>query len=98
MGRFFRETLSQALRATGVWTFRERIAGRCAKSPGRQARSRAQGSIGVPPVFPISVQDDDQELAVRTLPQSHSPDMQPSFRDTGETPMLPLARRHAIPN
>ena len=22
-------------------------------------------------------------------------DMQPSFRDTGETPMLPLARRHA---
>ena len=50
---------------TGVWTFRGRIAGRCAKGPGRQARSRAQGSIGVPPVFPIGVQDDDQELAVR---------------------------------
>ena len=41
--------------------------------PGRQARSRAQGSIGVPPVFPIRVQDDDQKLAGRTLPRSHSP-------------------------
>ena len=41
--------------------------------PGRQARSRAQGSIGVPPVFPIRVQDDDQKLAERTSPRSHSP-------------------------
>ena len=40
---------------------------------GRQARSRAQGSIGVPPVFPIGVQDDDQKLAGRTLPRSRSP-------------------------
>src|SRR5271165_5813465 len=40
---------------------------------GRQARSRAQGSIGVPPVFPIRVQDDDQKLAGRTSPRSHSP-------------------------
>ena len=24
-------------------------------------------------------------------------DLQPSFRDTGETPMLPSARRHAAP-
>ena len=39
----------------------------------RQARSRAQGSIGVPPVFPIRVQDDDQKLAGRTSPRSHSP-------------------------
>src|SRR5271166_1307687 len=41
--------------------------------PGRQARSRPQGSIGVPPVFPIRVQDDDQKLAERTSPCSHSP-------------------------
>src|SRR5271165_3574096 len=40
---------------------------------GRQARSRAQGSIGVPPVFWIRVQDDDQKLAERTSPRSHSP-------------------------
>ena len=25
-------------------------------------------------------------------------EMQPSFRDTGETPMLPSARRHAAPS
>jgi len=41
--------------------------------PGRQACSRADGSIGVPPVFPIRVQDDDQKLAGRTSPRSHSP-------------------------
>ncbi len=41
--------------------------------PGRQARSRAPGSIGVPPVFPIRVPDDDQKLGVRTSPRSHSP-------------------------
>src|SRR5271166_2452782 len=41
--------------------------------PGRQARSRAQGSIGVPPVFPIGVRDDDQKLAGRTSHRSHSP-------------------------
>jgi hypothetical protein len=39
----------------------------------RQVRSRAQGSIGVPPVFPIRVQDDDQKLAGLTSPRSHSP-------------------------
>ena len=38
---------------------------------GCQALSRAQGSIGVPPVFSIRVQDDDQKLAGRTLPRSH---------------------------
>jgi len=41
--------------------------------PGCQALSRAQGSIGVPPVFSIRVQDDDQKLAGRTLPRSHEP-------------------------
>jgi len=56
--------------------------------PRRRARSRAQSSIGVPPVFPIRVQDDDQKIAGRTSPQSQFADMQPSFRDTGETPML----------
>src|SRR5271157_617963 len=40
----------------------------------RQARSRAHGrSIGVPPVFPIRVRDDDQKLAGRISPRSHSP-------------------------
>src|SRR5271165_3569537 len=42
----------------------------------RQARSRAQGigvPPGVPPVFPIRVQDDDQKLSGRTSPRSHSP-------------------------
>ena len=39
--------------------------------PDRQALSRAQGSIGVPPVFSIRVQDDDQKLAGPTLPRSH---------------------------
>src|SRR5271166_1262446 len=41
--------------------------------PGCQALSRAQGSIGVPPVFSIRVQGDDQKLAGRTLPRSHEP-------------------------
>src|SRR5271165_3619983 len=41
--------------------------------PGCQALSRAQGSIGVPPVFSIRVQDNDQKLAGRTLPRSHEP-------------------------
>ena len=63
----------------------------------RQARSRAQGSIGVPPVFPNGVQDDDQKLAGRTSHREPFADLQPSFRDTGETPMLPSARRHAAP-
>ena len=40
---------------------------------GCQALSRAQGSIGVPPVFSIRVQDDDQKLAGPTLPRSHEP-------------------------
>src|SRR5271165_7560326 len=30
-------------------------------------------SIGVPPVFPIGVQDDDRKLAGPTSPRSHSP-------------------------
>src|SRR5208283_4164676 len=57
--------------------------------PGRQARSRAQGSIGVPPVFPIRVQDDDQSLQGELRTPEPFADLQPSFRDTGETPMLP---------
>src|SRR5271166_6992101 len=93
---------SLARSATGVWTFRGRISGRCAKcrqsdrrggiqkikeakqlgamthhvnggKPGRQARSRAQRSIGVSPVFPIGVQGGDQKIAGRTSPRSHSP-------------------------
>jgi hypothetical protein len=63
----------------------------------RQVRSRAQGSIGVPPVFPIRVQDDDQKLAGLTSPFSHSPicSHHSPTPDTGETPMLRSARRHA---
>ena len=75
----------QALPATGVWFghFEDGEGGRHGSQPqstqvkggrpGRQARSRAQGRIGVPPVFPIRVQDDDQKLAGRTSPRSHSP-------------------------
>jgi hypothetical protein len=57
----------------------------------RQVRIRAQSSIGVSPVFPIRMQDDDQKLAGITSPRSHSP----ICSHHSATPMLPSAGRHA---
>jgi hypothetical protein len=56
------------------------------------ARHRVHGIIGVSPVSPIPADGDDRKPERQTLSAVPFADFQPSFRDTGGTPMLLFAR------
>jgi hypothetical protein len=63
----------------------------------RHPRRRAHRSIGVSPVSRIAPKGDDRRTKRRILPAKTFADFQPSFRDTGGTPMLLFARPQRHP-